>query len=83
MFAKLFFVRDPQEMVRLVVSNLYPEKYLEEPDEKGNEASNRDRIIKVRIALSHGAVYTLAGLQRLSLSCRNSCTGMISRADSR
>lgn len=48
MFAKLFFVRDPQEMVRLVVGNLYPAKYLEEPDEKGNESSNRDRIVKVR-----------------------------------
>lgn len=46
MFAKLFFVRDPQEMVRLVVDNLYPEKYLEEPDEKGDNATNRDRIVK-------------------------------------
>lgn len=47
MFAKLFFVRDPQEMVRLVVSNLYPEFYLAAPDEKGENPTNRDRIVKV------------------------------------
>lgn len=47
MFAKLFFVRDPQEMVKLVVSNLYPEQYLEAPDEKDESSTNRDRIVKV------------------------------------
>lgn len=46
MFAKLFFVRDPNEMVRLVVGNLYPQAYLEEPDEKEDNATNRDRIVK-------------------------------------
>jgi hypothetical protein len=47
MFAKLFFIRDPQEMVRLVANNLYPEEYLAAPDEKGDDNTNRDRIVKV------------------------------------
>lgn len=47
MFAKLFFIRDPQEMVKLVIANLYPEPYLEAPDEKEGKPTNRDRIVDV------------------------------------
>ncbi|KAK9898252.1 alpha/beta-hydrolase [Cystobasidium minutum MCA 4210] len=46
MFAKLFFIRDPQEMVKLVINNLYPEEYLQAPDEKENKPTNRDRIVE-------------------------------------
>jgi hypothetical protein len=47
MFAKLFFIRDPQEMVRLVVSNLYPAEYLDALDEKADNGTNRERVVKV------------------------------------
>lgn len=51
MFAKLFFIRDPQEMVKLVINNLYPEEYLQAPDEKENKPTNRDRIVEVSLSL--------------------------------
>lgn len=47
MFAKLFFIKDPQEIVKLVIAGLYPEAYLDAEDEKEDYPTNRDRIVKV------------------------------------
>ena len=47
MFAKLFFVRDTQSMMKIVIAGLYPEHYLEAPDVKGSDGKNRDRLEKV------------------------------------
>lgn len=49
MFARLFFVKDARSMIRIVVNGLYPQSYLEAPDEMGREETNRDRLEKVRV----------------------------------
>lgn len=48
MFSKLFFVRDPQSMVRIVVEGLYPSEYLEQADRDDPSRTNRQRIEEVR-----------------------------------
>lgn len=53
MFSKLFFVKDPENMVRIVIEGLYPASYLDAPDDRGSETTNRDRVVKVRLAMRY------------------------------
>lgn len=46
MFGKLFFIKDPESMVKVVIEGLYPAAYLEAPDDRGSEASNQARLVK-------------------------------------
>ncbi|CAD6582084.1 MAG: hypothetical protein CYPHOPRED_001833 [Cyphobasidiales sp. Tagirdzhanova-0007] len=63
MFAKLFFVRDTQSMMKIVIAGLYPEHYLEAPDVKGSDGKNRDRLEK-------DFIYRYGVTRRQSLSGR-------------
>lgn len=79
MFSRLFFVKDPENMVRIVIEGLYPEPYLSQPDEFKKESTNRQRLVKVRCQEMESSV----ALSIRTRVPRSFCTVTRSLADNR